>query len=109
MVKLSNIHAQANPRIHVDDTALQATGESHDDVLSKLVPAVVCFAQGAKQLKLSLSPKAVIAASNLKLANFLHKELKDYGISFKVSLKHARDLGVTHNAATASADKQRES
>ena len=45
-------YIHANVSVHVDDTCMQSTGHSYDEVLDKLVPAVTTFADLVKKLKL---------------------------------------------------------
>ena len=79
---------------------MQSIGYDNEEVLDKLVPAVVMFAESVARLKLKLSPKAVVTASTHKLALILQKELETYGLTFRVDQK-ARDVGVTHTAASS--------
>ena len=84
---------QTNINAHVDDTSMQSTGKDYDEVLEKIIPAVARFAESVvKLLKLMLSPKAVVTASEYKLALILQKELQSYGLTFRVD-QQARDVG----------------
>jgi len=98
MMLLDKNHKEANTKLFVDDTSMQATGDSIDSVCDILVPAVVDFARKVKKLRLSLSPKAVISANSKKLSNILHQELSNYQLTF-VKSRAARDLGVDHTSA----------
>ena len=102
--KIYERYPSSNPSVFVDDTALQAKGTTFDAVLEQLIPAEVLFAEDVSHLKLILSPKAKIVASHPKLATIIQKELRRYGIFFNVA-SHARDLGITHTAATSRPNK----
>ena len=76
--RMKRLHARfsdANTRVYIDDTSMFATDPELPQVLDKLVPAVTTFARDTKIAKLALSPKAVLTASNLKLALLLKKNL----------------------------------
>ena len=87
----------ANLSLYVDDTSMQAVGETDLDVQSDLIPALSAFNAAVTKHKLRLSPKAVISASSMRLAKTLQSQLKRCGMSFTVS-RLARDLGVTYNS-----------
>ena len=105
MVQLHCKHRRANTKLFVDDTSMQTTGQTYEEIASVLRPAVVDFAKAARNLKLPLSPKAVICASKFKFAAELSNELSRYGIKFVVA-KATRDLGITHSAATTRPKEQ---
>ena len=50
---------------------MQTIGTDYEDILNNIVPVVVKFGEEAEALKLKLSPKGVITASNPKLAALL--------------------------------------
>ena len=82
MVKLCSKHPNANPELFVDDTTMNATGDTNEEVLSSLIPAMLSFKELVKQLNLKLSPKASIVSSNKKLSISLLRELQTYGLIF---------------------------
>ena len=100
MKRLCDLHPEANTELFVDDTTMHASGDTNEDVLQVLVPAMTFFQSCVKELKLKLSPKASIVASNYKLNHSSLTRLKSFGLKFTNS-KHARDLGITHTAGKA--------
>ena len=53
---------------------------------------------------MTLSPKAVICASQKQLAKFLRAELHTHGLQYKLE-KYTRDLGITFAAGNAKLNK----
>ena len=96
---IDNKHPKSNTNVFVDDTCMQATGRTIEDVLEIIVPAVSMFGDKVRALKLSLSPKAAVCGSIPKLAQIFQHEMKhNYNMQFLIN-ECARDLGVTHTAA----------
>ena len=104
ITRIHNRYKEANTSVLVDDTSMQSVGSEYNEVLDKIVPAVVLFGEEAAKLKLPLSDKAGVAASSVKLACILQKELATYDMQFKVD-QESRDVGVTHTAASAKPNK----
>ncbi len=80
MTKFSKKHKTANFKLFIDDTFSMPEVLNLDEVLLHLIPAVVDFAKAVARLRLKLSSKAVIVATNAKLALLLPKEFATYGI-----------------------------
>ena len=58
MKRLCDTHSEANTELFVDDTTMHASGDTNEDVLQVLIPAMTFFQSCVKELKLKLSPKA---------------------------------------------------
>jgi len=97
LTKMVNKHPQANTELFVDDTCMHCQGANSEEVRQILVPAMLTFKDIVKQLKLKLSPKAVLVASDDALASSLVKELASHKLYFN-NHKHARDLGISTTA-----------
>jgi len=67
MRELTAAHPDANTCVFVDDTSMQNTSNTFKDICDTLVPALECFRDKVKFLKISLSPKAVITTSSPRL------------------------------------------
>ena len=94
---LDEDHPEANTSLFVDDTAMHAKGISWQEIKSILIPALLSFKKRVSNLKLRLSPKAVIVTNNYKIIKLLAAELKKHKLFF-VSVRSARDLGVDNTA-----------
>ena len=93
MRELDENHKVANTSVFVDDTSMHARGSDFQEVLGKLLPAMLAFKKKVGKLKLTLSRKAVIVTSEVKLTNLLIKKLSAHGLFF-LKASNARDLGV---------------
>jgi len=100
MTALVEKHRGADPKLFVDDTSMIASGPSCNDVLDILVPCMIDFGKKVKDLKLSLSPKAVLTSNSQRLSKLLSMELGSHHFKFIVS-KAARDLGISHTSGCA--------
>lgn len=74
---------------------MSCSGNTYEEILNVLVPAMRSFKKITRRLKLKLSPKAVLVISSPKLIKFPTNELASYKLLFKTN-KHTRDLGVSH-------------
>ncbi len=83
---------------------MQTIADTIDELLDKLMPAMVQFSKCVTKLKLKLSNKAKIVASRHVIAKLLQKEFQDHGMVFEIS-KCARDLGISHSAAVSRPNK----
>ena len=100
MKRICDKHSEANPELFVDDSSMHAAADSWEGILNNLVPAMLTFKDVVAILKLKLSPKAAITASDVKLLKFIIQELKTYDLFFEEG-KHARDLGVSNTAGNS--------
>ena len=85
-------YPEAPPRPYVDDTSMFGKDKRASKVIDKVSPCIISFAKRCKRLRLPLSPKGTICASNLKIAKFMQQEFRKHGIIFKIARSH-RDLG----------------
>jgi hypothetical protein len=97
MTKVVEKHKDANTELFVDDTSMHTPGDDNEEVRQILIPAMLTFKEIVSKLKLTLSPKAGLVASNDKLATSLIKELASYGLFFN-KFNNARDVGITTTA-----------
>ena len=74
---------------------MSCSGNTYEDILNVLVPAMRSFKKITRRLKLKLSPKAVLVTSSPKLTKLLTNELASYKLLSKTN-RHTRDLGVSH-------------
>ena len=70
---LVELHPEANTSVFVDDTSMSCAGNTYEEILNVLVPAMRSFKKITRRLKLKLSLKAVIDTSSPKLTKFLTK------------------------------------
>lgn len=90
---------ESNLVVFVEDTCMQATGDSFDATLDNVVPAVSGFGNDVRKLKFKLSEKATVTSSHPKLAFAFQNEMSThYNMFFNVS-GSSRDAGISHTAA----------
>ena len=94
---LYNTYPESNPEVLVDDACMHAYSDTFDGALEMVIPSAVKFNDLVREMKLTLSPKACVAASSDKLAHVLKGELSTYNTVFQVD-QEARDVGVTFAA-----------
>ena len=69
-------HPKANSKRFIDDTSMFAAALEQGDVLDILIPAMIDFQRRVHNLKLKLSPKAVIVTNKTKFTQWIINELK---------------------------------
>ena len=85
----------AEQPVCVDDISQEAVG-TMDAVVGALVEGGIRFRDAINRLHLRVSPKSVIVASDMKVANAIQSELHQCGICVQVA-RTARDLGLCLN------------
>ena len=95
---------ESNPEVFVDDASMHAYSDTFDGAFDKVELAVVSFGEEVHKMGLTLSPKAVCAASTVKLATALKNELAIYNMSFQTD-PDARDVGIAYTAAAKRPNK----
>jgi hypothetical protein len=94
---LDESHKEANTSLFVDDTSMFASSSSCRRVREVLIPALLDFKKRVSDLKLKLSPKAVVVTNDPHLIIQLVDEFKKHKLFF-LKAKTARDLGVSNTA-----------
>ena len=100
MTKLYKSHPKAPPSVYVDDTTMSARHPKWSTVERRIVTCILDFAEGTKEIGLTLSDKATIVASHPTLAKRIQSELAAHGVIFQLTKRQegARDLGITNTA-----------
>ncbi len=76
MKEMCSKHPKANTQVFVEDTSLFASGADEEQVADILVPSMIDFGRKVENIKLKLSPKAVIVTNKTKFTARLINELK---------------------------------
>ena len=69
IISIRRRHPEACTGVFVDDTCMLSVGNAIEETIDLIIHADILLGGQAKLMHLSLSPKAVVTASNTKLAS----------------------------------------